>query len=229
MNLTTMKKDFRGRRSVWLLLGLLFAAVPIVAATDRIYVSNSGGSTISVIDPGTNKVVDVIKGIESPEVVRFSPDGSLLYIANRSVDVLYVMDRKSGKYIKKVPLSGWANDAMVTNDGKLIVVCIRNTGTEAVDVGALDIIDAKSLEKIKSIPVRRGLHDVSLTADGKFAAAGSPPGQSITVFDLQKMEIAWEVQYDQGVLPLIVESNPDASAHRIFPHLNPPNGFSVLH
>jgi DNA-binding beta-propeller fold protein YncE len=138
------------------------------------------------------------------------------------------MDRKSGKYIKKVPLSGWANDAAVTSDGKLILVCIRNTGTEAVDVGALDIIDAKSLEKVKSIPVRRGLHDVALTADGKFAAAGSPGGHFITVFDLQKMEIAWEVQYDQGVLPLIIESNPDGSGRRIFANLNRTNGFSVV-
>src|SRR5882672_166070 len=228
MNSTTMKRYFCGRRGVWLLLGMLFAAVPLVAATARIYVTNRGGTTISVIDPATNKVVETIRVIESPEVVRFSPDGSRLYIANRSVDVLYVMDRKSGKYIKKVPLSGWANDAMVTNDGKLIVVCIRNTGTEAVDVGALDIIDAKSLEKIKSIPVKRGLHDISVTGDGKFAAAGSPPGQSITVFDLQKMEIAWEVNYDQGVLPLIIESGPDGSGRRIFANLNKTNGFSVV-
>src|SRR5260370_21645068 len=99
------------------------------------------------------------------------------------------MDRKTGKYIKRVPLSGWANDAAVTSDGKLIVVCIRNTGTEALDVGALDIIDAKSLEKVKSIPVRRGLHDVSFTGDGKFAAARSPPGQSINVFDLHHIQI----------------------------------------
>jgi YVTN family beta-propeller protein len=228
MNSTSMKKYFCGRWDVRLLLGLLFAAGPLAASTARIYVTNRGGTTISVIDPATNKVVEVIKGIESPEVVRFSPDGSRLYIANRSVDVLYVMDRKSGKYIKKVPLSGWANDAAVTSDGKLIVVCIRNTGQEAVDVGALDIIDAKSLEKVKSIPVRRGLHDVSLTDDGKFAAAGSPPGQFITVFDLQKMEIAWEVNYDQGVLPVIIESNPDGSGHRIFAQLNRTNGFSVV-
>ena len=194
----------------------------------RIYVTNRGGTTISVIDTATNKVVEVIKGIESPEVVRFSPDGSLLYIASRAVDELYVMDRKSGKYLKKVPLSGWANDAMVTNDGKLILVCIRNTGTEAVDAGALDIIDAKSLVKVKSIPVKRGLHDVSVTGDGKFAAAGSPGGQFFVVFDLQKMEIAWEVDYDQGVLPLIIESNPDGSGHRIFAQLNRTNGFSVV-
>jgi YVTN family beta-propeller protein len=229
MNSTTTKRDFRGRRGVWLLLAMLFAvAVPLVAATTRIYVTNRGGTTIDVIDPATNKVVETIKGIESPEVVRFSPDGSLLYIASRSVDELYVMDRKSGKYLKKVPLSGWANDAMVTNDGKLILVCIRNTGTEAVDAGALDIIDAKSLEKIKSIPAKRGLHDVSVTGDGKFAAAGSPGGGFFVVFDLQKMEIAWEYDYDQGVLPIIIESNPDGSGHRIFAQLNRTNGFSVV-
>lgn len=228
MTSTTMKKYFCGRKNAWLLLGLLAAALPLAAATARIYVANRGGTTIDVIDPATNKVVEVIKGIESPEVIRFSPDGSRLYITSRSEDVLDVRDRKSGKTIKKVALSGWANDAGVTSDGKLIVVCIRNTGTEAVDAGALDIIDSKSLEKVKSIPVRRGLHDVALTGDGKFAAAGSPGGQFITVFDLTKMEIAWEVQYDQGVLPVIIESNPDGSGHRIFANLNRTNGFSVV-
>jgi len=229
MNSSTMREKYIcGQRAVWLLLGLLLVAVPLAAATARIYVTNRGGTTISVIDPATNKVVQTIKGIEAPEVVRFSPDGSRLYIATRSVDVLYVMDRKSGKYIKKVPLSGWANDAMVTNDGKLILVCIRNTGTEAVDAGALDIIDAKSLVKIKSIPTKRGLHDISVTADGKYAATGSPGGQVITVFDLQKMEIAWELPYDQGILPLVIESNPDGSGHRIFAQLNRTNGFSVV-
>src|SRR5579872_3275548 len=131
MSLNNMKKDFRARRGMWLLLGFLFTAVPLAAATARIYVTNRGGTTISVIDPATNKVVQTIRGIESPEVVRFSPDGSRLYIATRSVDELYVMDRKSGKYIKKIPLSGWANDAMVTSDGKLILVCIRNTTKDA--------------------------------------------------------------------------------------------------
>src|SRR5579862_8811984 len=116
MSLTNMKKYFCGQRGVRLLLGMLIAGVPLAAATARIYVTNRGGTTIDVIDPATNKVVEVIEGIESPEVVRFSPDGSRLYIASRSVDVLDVMDRKSGKHLKKVPISGWANDAAVTSD-----------------------------------------------------------------------------------------------------------------
>src|ERR1700737_2807720 len=101
MSLNNLKKELSGRRSMWLWLGILFAALPLAAATARIYVTNRGGTTIDVIDPATNKVVETIKGIESPEVVRFSPDGKLLYIASRSVDVLYVMDRKSGKYLKR--------------------------------------------------------------------------------------------------------------------------------
>jgi YVTN family beta-propeller protein len=228
MNSNIVKKHLCAQRNVWLPVALLCATGTLAAPAARVYVANRGGTTIDVIDTATNKVVEVIRGIESPEVIRFSPDGSRLYITSRSEDVLDVRDRKSGKTIKKVALSGWANDAMVTSDGKMIVVCIRNTGQEAVDAGALDLIDAKSLEKVKSIPVRRGLHDVSLTQDGKFAAAGSPGGGFITVFDLQKMEIAWEVNYDQGVLPVIIESNPDGSGKRIFAQLNKTNGFSVV-
>jgi YVTN family beta-propeller protein len=213
---------------VWLLLGMLSAAIPLTASTALIYVANRGGTTIDVIDAATNKVVHTIGNIESPEVVRFSPDGRQLYIFSRAEDFLIVMDRKSGKIIKKVPLSGWANEAQTTKDGKLILVCIRNTGTRAEDVGALDIIDTTTLEKVKSIPVRRGLHDLAVTADGKYVAAGAPGGRFLVVFDLQKMEAAWEVQYDSSVNPIAIENNPDGSGRRIFVNLGPMNSFSVV-
>jgi YVTN family beta-propeller protein len=213
---------------VWPLLGILSTAIPLTASTALIYVANRGGTTIDVIDAATNKVVHTIGNIESPEVVRFSPDGSQLYIFSRAENFLIVMDRKSEKIIKKVPLSGWANEAQTTKDGKLILICIRNTGIKAEDVGALDIIDTTTLEKVKSIPVRRGLHDLAVTADGKYVAAGAPGGRFLVVFDLQKMEAAWEVQYDSSVNPIAIENNPDGSGRRIFVNLGPTNSFSVV-
>ena len=60
----------------------------------------------------------------------------------------------------------------VTSDGKLVVVCIRNTSENAVDVGALDIIDTRTLERVKSIPVKRGLHDVTLNRRRKICGSG---------------------------------------------------------
>jgi YVTN family beta-propeller protein len=222
MSSTTMKR-YLWLRHLWILL-----AMPLTAGTALIYVTNRGGTTIDVIDSTTNKVVQTIGNIESPEVVRFSPDGSRLYIFSRAENFLIVMDRKSGKIVKKVPISGWANEAQTTNDGKLILVCIRNTGAEAVDAGALDMIDTTSLEKVKSIPVRRGLHDLAVTADGKYVAAGAPGGHFLVVFDLQKMETAWEVQYDTSVNPIAIENNPDGSGRRIFVNLGPTNSFSVV-
>ena len=228
MNWSALKRHCSGLMHVWPLLGMLSAAIPLTASTALIYVANRGGTTIDVIDAATNKVVHTIGNIESPEVVRFSPDGRQLYIVSRAENFLIVMDRKSGKIIKKVPLSGWANEAQTTKDGKLILICIRNTGIKAEDVGALDIIDSTTLEKIKSIPVRRGLHDLAVTADGKYVAAGAPGGRFLVVFDLQKMEAAWEVQYDSSVNPIAIENNPDGSGRRIFVNLGPTNSFSVV-
>src|SRR6266478_2625192 len=225
MSLTTAK-GFLFLSGLWILL-----AMPLAAKTVQIYVTNRGGTTIDVIDAATNKVVHTIGNIESPEVVRFSPDGRLLYIFSRTDpenNFLIVMDRKSEKIVKKVPLSGWANEAQTTKDGKLILVCIRNTGTKAEDTGALDIIDTTTLEKVKSIPVRRGLHDLAVTGDGKYVAAGAPGGRFLVVFDLQKMEAAWEVQYDSGVNPIAIENNPDGSGRRIFVNLGALNSFSVV-
>jgi YVTN family beta-propeller protein len=222
MSLTTPKRVLF-LSGLWILL-----AMPLVAGTALIYVTNRGGTTIDVIDAATNKVVQTIGNIESPEVVRFSPDGSRLYIPYRGANELIVMDRKSEKIIKKVPLSGWPNEAQTTLDGKLVLVCIRNTATTAEDAGALDIIDTKSLQRVKSIPVERGLHDIAVTADGKYAAAGAPGGHFVVVFDLQKMEIAWRVHYDYGVNPIVIENNPDGSGKRIFVQLGPTNGFSVV-
>jgi YVTN family beta-propeller protein len=222
MSLTTPKRVLF-LSGLWILL-----AMPLVAGTALIYVTNRGGTTIDVIDAATNKVVQTIGNIESPEVVRFSPDGRRLYIPYRGANELLVMDRKSEKIIKKVPLSGWPNEAQTTLDGKLVLVCIRNTATTAEDAGALDIIDTKSLQRVKSIPVERGLHDIAVTADGKYAAAGAPGGHFVVVFDLQKMEIAWRVHYDYGVNPIVIENNPDGSGKRIFVQLGPTNGFSVV-
>src|SRR5712691_9431879 len=87
---------------LWILL-----ATPLAAKTVQIYVTNRGGTTIDVIDAATNKVVHTIGNIESPEVVRFSRDGSQLYIFSRAdpeKNFLIVMDRKSGKIVKKVAI-----------------------------------------------------------------------------------------------------------------------------
>ena len=204
-------------RYLWVLL-----AMPLAAATSGIYINNNAGTTISVIDPATNKVVQTIKGIEVPEAVHASPDGSRLYITTGSEDVLDVLDRKTGSIIKKIPISGHANDLAVTKDGKLALVCIAETP------GALDIIDTASLTKIKSIPTKSRLHDIEVTADSKYAVAGSPEGKFAAFFNLQTQQLESTMDFDQGVMPLAIQSGPNGAGQRLFLNLNKTNGFVVV-
>ena len=188
----------------------------------RVYITNSAGDSIHVIDPATNKVVQEIKGIEAAHGIGFAPDGSKVYVSNESDSTLDVFDRESGTLIKKIALSNYPNNIAVTKNGDRVVVAI------AREPGAVDIIDTKTLTLKKTVPVHGRLHNIYVTPDGKYAVMGSIPKKLITVIDLATEEIAWELKLDLGVRPMTIEANDDGSTRRIFAQLSDFNGFAVI-
>src|SRR5438309_1494092 len=211
----------------WLVLadwvrGAESEAVPrLLAGSAQIYVTNSAADTVDVIDPSTNKVVQVIRDIELPHGIGFSPDGTRVYVSNESESVLDVVDRKSSKILKKVLLSGRPNNIAITKDGRRILAGIR------APQGALDVIDTISLTRVKSMPVD-SVHNVYVTPDGKYGVSGSLEGQSATAIDLQTDQIAWKLNFDHPVRPMAFEVNSDGSTRRIFVQLSNFNGFAVV-
>jgi len=183
------------------------------------YVSNRAGTTISVIDTATNKVLPPIEGVEQTEAVAFSKDGSQVFVAiGGDTDAVAVYDQKTRKHIKDVKLSGWPNDLRVTKDGKLAIVCINDTG-------AFDFISTDTLQLIKTIPVPAGkCHDLEVTGDSKYVVGG---GRFATIIDLQKLEPVGEIKFEETLQPLTIESNPDGSGKRIYFEINKLNGFIV--
>jgi YVTN family beta-propeller protein len=188
----------------------------------RIYVTNSAGNTVDVIDSSTNQVVQVIRGIELPHGVTFSPDGKRVYISNEAESIVDVVDRESAKILKKVALSGHPNNLTITKDGGRVLVGIRE------DPGSVDVIDAKSLERMKSISVDGSVHNIFVTPDGKYAVSGSIENKAATVIDLNTEKAVWEAMFDRGVRPMAFEANPDGSTRRIFVQLSGLNGFAVV-
>src|SRR5258708_14033567 len=92
-------------RTFWMLQPLsILLALAVSAGITRIYVTNSAGDTVDVVDVSTNKVVQVIKGIEVPHGVNFSPDGKSVFISNETDKVLDIVDQKSGAIGNKVSL-----------------------------------------------------------------------------------------------------------------------------
>jgi YVTN family beta-propeller protein len=239
-----LKRYFAGLSLLWILL-----AMPLAAQTSRIWVTNYGSKTISIIDPVTNKVVQTIASIAKPYAMVFSPDGRRAYITNQASceyskelshgmnsckdsakPTLDVMDLKTGEIIKQVPLSGPPSLSAITKDGKRVLVNVK----AAPPTGGMDIVDTTSLEMVKTLPMTGAMHDLFTTKDGKYVAAGASSAgfhQStypLVVIDLQTEQPAWEVRSEEAVLTFAIESAPDGSARRLFVEHRGLHGFSVV-
>jgi YVTN family beta-propeller protein len=214
MNSTHIRPRFRH-------LGLLLA-LPLTASTVRIIQTNSAGDNVHIIDPATNKVVGVINGIEVGHGAAVSPDGSRYYFSDEAESTLDVVDRKTLKVTRRIPLSGHPNNISIGKDGRRVYVGI------AAAPGAVDVIDTISLEKVKSIPVKGPVHNTYVTPDGRYVVSGSIPSKVVTVIDAQTETPAWSLVMDLGIRPMAFATNPDGSTKWIFVQLTGFNGFAVI-
>ena len=188
----------------------------------RIIQTNSAGDNVHVIDPITNKVVGVIDGIEVSHGAGVAPDGSRIYVSDEAESTLDVVDAKTLKVIKRVPLSGHPNNMAVGRDGKRVYVGIIQ------EPGGVDVIDTASLQNVKTIPTKGTIHNAYVTPDGKYVVAGSIQGKTINVIDAKTEEPVWMLEMDLGVRPMTFNANPDGSTKWIFAQLSGFNGFAVI-
>jgi len=212
-----------GIRRVLVAVAIVLALVPVLrAASVRIIQTNSAGDNVSLIDPATNKVVGIIHGIEVNHGAAAAPDGSRFYISNEAEKTLDVVDVKTLKVIKSIPLTAHPNNIDISKDGKRVYVSIASAP------GGVDVVDTATLTRAKNIPTEGAIHNTYVTPDGKFVVAGSIPGKKITVIDQKTEAPLWTVSFDAGVRPITFEKKPDGSVKRIFLQLSDYNGFVVV-
>src|SRR5215467_10865027 len=153
------------------------ALAPLAAHAEKalVYVTNSAGDQLDVVDPLSEKVVQHIS-ITGAHGVNFSPDGSRVYVSNEATSTLDVFDQKTGNLVKKIKLSNHPNNIAVAKDGRVVVGIARGEG-------ALDIIDPVKMEVKKTIPTHGRLHNCYVSNDSNFAFCGSVQTGVFTAFD----------------------------------------------
>jgi len=209
-------------------VGVLLCTMAVRAADKagdkkvRIIQTNSAGDNVHVIDPVTNKVVGVISGIEVSHGAAVAPDGSRIYVSDEADSTLDVVDGKSLKVIKRIPLSGHPNNIAIGKDGRRVYVGIIQAP------GGVDVIDTSSMTNVKTLPTKGTIHNAYVTPDGKFVVAGSIAGKTVNVFDAQTEQPAWVLDMDLGIRPMAFAANADGSTKWIFVQLTNFNGFAVV-
>lgn len=188
----------------------------------RIIQTNAAGADSYVIDPVTNKVVGIIGDIEIPHGIASAPDGTQLYLSNEALHSLDIVDSRTLRVKRRIPLSGRPNNVSVSKDGTKVYVGIMEMP------GSVDIIDTRSMVNIKTVPVDGAIHNVYVTPDGKYAVAGSIHTSTINVIDTATDELAWKLKMSSGVRPMAFDTHPDGSTRNIYVQLSDFHGFAVV-
>src|SRR6185369_2404116 len=117
----------------------------------RLYVTNERSGDLSVIDVASKSVVATVPLGKRPRGVRVSPDGHLLYTAlsgspfappgvdektlpppDRSADGIGVVDVRSLKLVKVIPVGTDPEQLALSKDGRRLFVTNEDAGTVSV-------------------------------------------------------------------------------------------------
>jgi YVTN family beta-propeller protein len=145
---------------------LFFVTVPVLAALSvvrpslaadqtiarKLYVANTAGDTLSVIDLDRQAVVREIPIGKHPHGLALAPDQRRIYCSVESARQIRFLDTATDEVVAAVPTGGVPNQLAATPDGRWVYVAINDQGTA-------DIIDVRQLRVVKTVGIGLGPHN----------------------------------------------------------------------
>lgn len=169
------------------------------AADLKLYVGNSRGDDVSIIDMQSLKVVGQIKVADRIHGVCVQADGKRLFVTVESDDTLRIIDPVSQAIVGTVKLSGRPNQCAVTPNGKYVVVPIR-------DRDRVDVVDTEKEQIAKSLPLKEP-HNALNTGSNRYIYVSSMGSDEIDLMDLDKLDYAAHIPAGGRPRPYVI--SPD--------------------
>jgi len=161
----------------------------------RLFVSNAGSDTLSVIDTGTDRVMQTIllrpgtaRGLASatPLGLALSPDESRLYVALADLNAVAVVDTRQNRLEGFLPCGWYPTSPLVSRDGQRLLVAnakgtkIRNPNSRPVPgikqrpqyiqniiEGTVSTIDLTEIKNLPALTAQVVANNRGLTSKGK--------------------------------------------------------------
>jgi YVTN family beta-propeller protein len=185
---------------VLVLLGLLPAAAaadPAAKVRQKLYVTNSAGDDVTVIDVATNRPIGRIEvgphphGIAVPAAQNFI----LVSIEGREPGELVWIDPVTDKVTRRMEVGPAPNQLAVTPDGKFAYIPARD--------GYWDVVDVDRAKVLQRIFTGGRPHNTLCSPDGRhmyLAPMGNP--KRVTIVDVATHKPAGEVRFSNIVRPI---------------------------
>ena len=163
--------------------------------TTRVYVTNSKGDDVTVIDPATMKVAGSIKTGPNPHGVVASPDRRTLYISVEGTDELIAVDIATLEVKWRVKVGRAPNEVSITRDGRKVFVPLRNDA-------AIDVVDTTTMKVIDRLKAPAWPHNTYVSDNGRHLYLGTMAGSRITIYDTATHKQINEIAPGDWVRPI---------------------------
>jgi YVTN family beta-propeller protein len=190
------------------------ATAPAVASRDRIYTGDQTSNTVSVIDPGTNRLLGVIRlgdpvpGALSPlyrgqllvHGLGFSPDHRTLAVVSIGSNSVTFINTATNAVKGVVYIGRSPHEAFFTPDGRELWVTVR--GEDYVSV-----IDPIKMIQTRRVRTANGPGMVMFRPDGRYAFVPSSFTPELDVVDTRTYEVVARVPQASPFCPNLSVSN----------------------
>lgn len=196
--------------------------ITINAAGTKAYVTNSAGSTITIIDIATNTVTGTITGFDGPSGMVIMPDGNTAYVNNYgsaggvgsgNATTVRVVNLNTNSITGSAITVGLAPAALAISPGGAYVYSANYVDGNPT-TGTVSVIQTSNNTVIRTITGFSGPFNIVITPNGKQAYVtnfGSnnffPYGTTVTVINLDTNRISATIPL--GIQPAGVAITPN--------------------
>ncbi len=197
-------------------LSALATGASLWASRAILYVTNSGGDDVTLVDVATNQVIGSIRTGSAPHGLEASPDGTRVYVSGETDDDIVAIDTAASAVLWKAPIGDRPNHIAISADGRYLYAPIRSADYA-------DVVDTRTRQRIKSIPVGRSPHNAYQAPNKKWMYVTSMGEDKITIIDVA-------TQSAIGAIPVGGEPRPASTTNdnkRMYVALTGLHGFVV--
>lgn len=190
----------------------------------KVYVANFGAHEVTVIDVerleiakrisvgpmneatglDTAKYLGNVEGVPAPTM---SLDGKYLFAADTDLGLVAVIETKTDKLIKTIPLGGKPWKAYPSSDGKFMMVAINESNEVAV-------IDVATQKLAAVMPSGGDITGINFVDGGRKAYVVSSTEGTLYAYDLKALVPAGKILLDQTVE--LATATTDVEGRRIY-------------
>lgn len=173
------------------------AAEPAAKVRQKLYVTNSAGDDVTVIDVATHTPVGRIEVGPHPHGIAVPAAQDVIYVTieGRTPGELLWIDPRTDKVIRRMDIGPAPNQLAVTPDGKFAYVPVSD--------GYYEVIDLERAKLVTRIRTGGHPHNTVCSADGKhmyLAPMGSP--HRVTIVDVATHKPVGEIPFSDVVRPI---------------------------